>query len=72
MLDSPEKFADWLTLGTVEMGKGKGAFHPEESWSAEHWLNSLGVVSLLVGPLEKSLLSTGGELPKPFYRNKVI
>ncbi|WP_342424301.1 zincin-like metallopeptidase toxin domain-containing protein [Paenibacillus sp. FSL E2-0178] len=63
MLDSPEKFADWLTLGTVEMGKG--AFHPEESWSAEHWLNSLGVVSLLVGPLEKSLLSTGGELPKP-------
>jgi hypothetical protein len=70
MLDSPEKFADWLTLGTVEMGKG--AFHPEESWSAEHWLNSLGVVSLLVGPLEKSLLSTGGELPKSFYRNKVI
>jgi hypothetical protein len=63
MLDSPEKFADWLTLGTVEMGKG--AFHPEESWSAEHWLNSLGIASLLVGPLEKSLLSTGGKLPKP-------
>jgi hypothetical protein len=69
MLDSPEKFADWLTLGTVEMGKG--AFHPEESWSAEHWLNSLGIASLLVGPLEKSLLSTGGKLPKPMISKDV-
>ncbi|WNS41213.1 hypothetical protein [Paenibacillus sp. MMS20-IR301] len=63
LLDSPEKFADWLTLGTVEMAKG--AFHPEESWSAEHWMNSLGVVSLLAGSVEKAFVPKSGELVKP-------
>ncbi|MRN57381.1 hypothetical protein [Paenibacillus monticola] len=63
MFDSKEKFADWLTLGTVEMAKG--AFNPEEAWSADHWMNSLGMVTLLYGPVEKSLLPTGGGLPKP-------
>ncbi|OKP88794.1 hypothetical protein A3842_04985 [Paenibacillus sp. P3E] len=47
MFDSTEKFADWLTLGTVEMAKR--AFNPEEAWSADHWLNSLGMVTLLFG-----------------------
>ncbi len=63
MFDSKEKFADWLTLGTVEMAKG--AFNPDEAWSADHWLNSLGMVTLLYGPAEKSLLSTEGGLLKP-------
>ncbi|WP_019913023.1 hypothetical protein [Paenibacillus sp. HW567] len=63
MFDSTEKFADWLTLGTVEMAKG--AFNPEEAWSADHWLNSLGMVTLLYGPVEESLLSTGGGILKP-------
>jgi hypothetical protein len=67
MFDSKEKFADWLILGTVEMAKG--AFNPDEAWSADHWLNSLGMVTLLYGPVEKSLLPTGGgglrlKLPK--------
>lgn len=57
--DSVEKFADWLTLGTVEMAKG--TFNPEEVWSAEHWMNSLGMATLITGPLEGQLLkpSTG-------------
>jgi|GEM_PF-1431969 len=63
MFDSKEKFADWLTLGTVEMAKG--AFNPDEAWSADHWLNSLGMVTLLYGPVEKSLLPTGGGGLKP-------
>ncbi|WP_339190297.1 hypothetical protein MKY54_09575 [Paenibacillus sp. FSL P2-0121] len=63
MFDSKEKFADWLILGTVEMAKG--AFNPDEAWSADHWLNSLGMVTLLYGPAEKSLLSTEGGLLKP-------
>ncbi|WP_340034213.1 HNH endonuclease [Paenibacillus sp. FSL E2-0202] len=63
MFDSKEKFADWLTLGTVEMAKG--AFNPDEAWSADHWLNSLGMVTLLYGPAEKSLLPTGGGGLKP-------
>jgi len=63
MFDSKEKFADWLTLGTVEMAKG--AFNPDEAWSADHWLNSLGMVTLLYGPVEKSLLPTGSGGLKP-------
>jgi hypothetical protein len=63
MFDSKEKFADWLTLGTVEMVKG--AFNPDEAWSADHWLNSLGMVTLLYGPVEKSLLPTGSGGLKP-------
>ncbi|MEK3752353.1 hypothetical protein NYE25_29645 [Paenibacillus sp. FSL E2-8871] len=60
MFDSKEKFADWLTLGTVEMAKG--AFNPDEAWSADHWLNSLGMVTLLYGPVEKSLLPQEAEV----------
>jgi FlaG/FlaF family flagellin (archaellin) len=43
----------------------KGIFNPNEAWSADHWLNSLGMVTLLYGPVEKSLLPTGGGGLKP-------
>ncbi|WP_313637004.1 hypothetical protein [Paenibacillus sp.] len=43
----------------------KGAFNPDEAWSEDHWLNSMGMVILLYGPVEKSLLSTEGGLLKP-------
>ncbi|MEK5439959.1 MULTISPECIES: hypothetical protein [Paenibacillus] len=43
----------------------KGAFNPDEAWSADHWLNSQGMVMLLYGPVEKSLLPTGGAVLKP-------
>jgi hypothetical protein len=62
MWDSKEKFADWLALGTL--GMAKGAFNPEEAWSAEHWMNSLGMATILFGPVEGSLLSKGGLKPK--------
>lgn len=41
---------NWLTLGTADMVKG--AFSPDEPLSLEHWLNSLGVVSIAAGAYE--------------------
>ena len=41
---------NWLTLGTADMVKG--AFSPEKTLSLEHWLDSLGVVSIAFGAYE--------------------
>lgn len=49
----------------------EGAINPDEAWSADHWLNSLGMVTLLYGPVEKSLLSTEGGLLKPKLPNEI-
>ncbi|WP_418691648.1 hypothetical protein [Agathobaculum sp.] len=42
--------ANWLTLGTADTVKG--AVTPEKSLSLEHWLDSLGVVSIAFGAYE--------------------
>lgn len=41
---------NWLTLGTADTVKG--AFAPEKPLSLEHWLDSLGVVSIAFGVYE--------------------
>ncbi len=41
---------NWLTMGSFDMVKG--AFNPEEPLSKEHWMNSLGVASMLFGARE--------------------
>lgn len=42
--------ANWLTLGTADTVKG--AVTPEKPLSLEHWLDSIGVVSIALGAYE--------------------
>ena len=50
--ESPSLYniANWLTLGMTDTVKG--AFAPEKPLSLEHWLDSLGVVSIAFGAYE--------------------
>ena len=50
--ESPSLYniVNWLTLGTADTVKG--AFAPEKPLSLEHWLDSLGVVSIAFGAYE--------------------
>ena len=50
--ESPSLYniANWLTLGTADTVKG--AFAPEKPLSLEHWLDSIGVVSIALGAYE--------------------
>ena len=45
--------ANWLTLGTADTVKG--AVTPEKPLSLEHWLDSIGVVSIALGAYELML-----------------
>ncbi|MCM3654333.1 T7SS effector LXG polymorphic toxin [Metabacillus litoralis] len=46
-MNSPYDFANYVTMGTLDLGNG--AINPEESFSKEHWLSSIGLASILVG-----------------------
>lgn len=50
--ESPSLYniANWLTLGMADTVKG--AFAPEKPLSLEHWLDSIGVVSIALGAYE--------------------
>ncbi len=47
-------FTNWLSFGAADMVKG--AVNPEDPFSKEHWLNSFGVVSTILG-VRKAKLS---------------
>lgn len=47
MFNSTEDFFNYATIGTT--GMLKGAFSPEEQFSKEHWLNSFGVATSVLG-----------------------
>ncbi|WP_205604337.1 hypothetical protein [Clostridium argentinense] len=49
-------FTNWLSFGTADMVKG--AVNPEDPFSKEHWLNSFGVVSTILG-VRKATISKG-------------
>ena len=46
-MNSLYDFANYVTMGTLDLGNG--AINPEESFSKEHWLSSIGLASILVG-----------------------
>lgn len=54
--DSTTDFVNYLTMGGVDLVKG--AVNPEENFSKEHWLNSLGVASLLAGGAKPGISGT--------------
>ncbi|MFZ5354442.1 MAG: peptidoglycan-binding domain-containing protein, partial [Bacillota bacterium] len=69
--DSAYDFANWLTIGIPDMVKG--ALAPEEAFSAEHWLNSLGLASLSYSVLKLAVIDgsdivTTADLQKNFNR----
>ncbi|GAF63513.1 hypothetical protein BTS2_0404 [Bacillus sp. TS-2] len=47
MTDSPADFANWLSMGGLDMAKG--AVNAEEAFSKEHWLSSFGLFSSVIG-----------------------
>ena len=47
MTDSPSDFANYMTMGITEMVKD--GLVPEEPFSKEHWENSFGIATLVVG-----------------------
>lgn len=49
-LDSLYDFTNYLSFGAV--GTIKGAIAPEELFSPEHWMNSFGVASMLIGGIQ--------------------
>ncbi|QNF29985.1 ribonuclease YeeF family protein [Metabacillus elymi] len=46
-MNSPYDFVNYISMGTLDLGNG--AINPEESFSKEHWLSSIGLASILVG-----------------------
>ncbi|MCM3654330.1 HNH endonuclease [Metabacillus litoralis] len=46
-MNSPYDFVNYVSMGTLDLGNG--AINPEESFSKEHWLSSIGLASILVG-----------------------
>lgn len=73
MLNDPNVFSvlNWLFLGIPEMVEG--AVAPKEPFSLQHWVDSFGTATLLVGVFQLSSSiksgtkapSGGGEKPKP-------
>jgi hypothetical protein len=49
MMNSPYDFANWLTIGAADTVKG--AFNPEDPFSAQHWMNSFEVAGWVSGVL---------------------
>ncbi|MCK4261385.1 MAG: hypothetical protein KAX49_20615, partial [Halanaerobiales bacterium] len=60
MTDSPYDFVNWLSFDTV--GIFKGALFPEERFSAEHWMNSIGAAGMLISGMELLNRSAGSGL----------
>ncbi|MBO1511155.1 ribonuclease YeeF family protein [Metabacillus sp. BG109] len=46
-MNSPYDFVNYISMGTLDLGNG--AINPEESFSKEHWLSSIGLASILAG-----------------------
>jgi hypothetical protein len=46
-MNSSYDFVNYLSMGTLDLGNG--AINPEESFSKEHWLSSIGFASILAG-----------------------
>ncbi|MBZ5753860.1 hypothetical protein K9V48_27595, partial [Metabacillus sp. DBTR6] len=46
-MNSPYDFVNYVSMGTLDLGNG--AINPEESFSKEHWLSSIGLASILAG-----------------------
>ncbi len=49
-------FTNWLSFGAADMVKG--AVNPEDPFSKEHWLDSFGVVTTILG-VRKAVVSKG-------------
>ena len=46
-MNSPADFANWLSMGSVDMIRG--VISPEEQFSKEHWQNSFGLFTIVAG-----------------------
>jgi hypothetical protein len=46
-MNSPYDFYNYISMGTLDLGNG--AINPEESFSKDHWLSSIGLASILAG-----------------------
>ncbi|MCG8516063.1 MAG: polymorphic toxin type 28 domain-containing protein, partial [Halanaerobiales bacterium] len=48
--DSVYDFANWITIGTVDTFSG--VLNPDELFSAEHWMDSLGAAAIVTGGIK--------------------
>jgi toxin YxiD len=53
-MNSPYDFVNYLSMGTLDLGNG--AINPDESFSKEHWLSSIGLASILAGGAKPVIL----------------
>nr|WP_232337106.1 LXG domain-containing protein [Lysinibacillus timonensis] len=60
--ESPTNFANYLTLGSVDLVKG--AVNPKESFSKEHWLNSLGLATIAVSGVKPVVGNVSNQVVK--------
>src|SRR5699024_11543308 len=72
MLNSPADFANWLTMGGVDMVSA--AVNPDEAFSKEHWTASFGVFLTGVGargvsaPKSTGIPKTNSKVTSPGQR----
>lgn len=65
MLDTPEDFVNWLLIGIPDTLQG--AFAPEDPFSPEHWLDSVGAAGIVAG-VARVATSTSGQAALPATR----
>ncbi|MCK4261414.1 MAG: hypothetical protein KAX49_20765, partial [Halanaerobiales bacterium] len=70
MTDSPYDFVNWLSFDTV--GIFKGALFPEERFSADHWMNSIGAAGMLISGMDLLNRSAGSGLLDDGFINKAM
>jgi hypothetical protein len=61
-------FVNYISMGTLDLGNG--AINPEESFSKEHWLSSIGLASILAGGAKPIVRAT--KTPSLQDRNFVL
>jgi hypothetical protein len=67
-MNSPYDFVNYISMGTLDLGNG--AINPEESFSKEHWLSSIGLASILAGGAKP--IVRGPKTPSLQDRNLVL